>query len=198
MQAVYHKTKEAIREWAVRHAYGPYAAPFLFFFSYAEALFLPAPVETALVPLVLIKARSWLYYVAVATFGSLAGGITGYFIGLLFYETIGVLVVNAYSFEEEIQRISQLLADHVFWATFVAAFTPLPDKVFMPLAGLLRTPFLSFVVALFLGRALRFAVVGFLADRYGAAATRLALKYFREVTLALVVLAALVLWWWFR
>lgn len=192
----YRQLQERVREWSVRHAQGPFATPFLFALAFTETLFFPLPLETALIPLVLIKARSWVYYAAVATVGAVSGSVLGYIIGYVFYETLGAALVNFYSFEEEVLHIKTLLSSHVFSATFVASFTPLPDKVFMPIAGLLNAPFLLFFVALVAGRGLRCVLVAFITDRYGAYVARVVLKYLFETTLVVVaLLAGLFIFW---
>lgn len=191
MGEIYRKVAEKVRGWITRQAQGPHASPFLFVFSFAETLFSPIPVEVALVPLVLTRARSWGYYAFIATVGSTLGGLAGYFIGLFFYDTVGVLIIQAYSFEEEVLQIQTLLTQHVFTATFLAAFTPLPDKIYMPIAGFLQAPFLIFVIALTFGRTARSVLVAYLTHRFGALAARLALRYFAELTLIAALLALL-------
>lgn len=175
----------------LRQAQGPYATPFLFFFGVAEALFFPLPTETVLIPLVLTRARSWIFYALVVAAGTTAGGVMGYVIGAFLYESVGVVLLGLHGAASEIASIRELLSQHVFWTTFVAAFTPLPDKLVMPIAGFLKLPFLSFFFALLLGRVLRAFLVACITDRYGASATKLALRYLTELTIAGVVLVAI-------
>lgn len=193
------KWKENLREWVVRHAQGPYASPFLFMFSYAEALFSPIPVETALVPLVLSRARSWIHYANLAALGSTLGGITGYVIGYFFYDTLGVWIIQSYALAEEALVIQKALSEHVFSTTFIAAFTPLPDKVYMPIAGLLQVPLILFIVALALGRIARSYLVAYVTYAYGPGALRITLKYFTQLTIVgTLLLLAVAAWFFFR
>ena len=191
MRVVYERTREAIRERVVRYSQGRYASPFLFFFSYAETLFSPVPVEMALVPLVLARVRAWWYYALLATLGSTLGGITGYIIGYFFYDAFGVWIVETYSLAEEALVIRQALAEHVFSATLIAAFTPFPDKVYMPIAGLLHAPFFVFISALTLGRTARSFLVAYITHRYGARAVELVERYIKELLLVLLIGALL-------
>jgi len=189
--------KERVQAWVVRHAQGPYANPFLFLFSYIEALFSPIPIETALVPLVLSRARSWFYYANLAALGSTLGGLTGYAIGYFFYDTLGVWIVETYSLAEEAAAVRDALSAHVFSATFIAAFTPFPDKVYMPIAGLLHVPLLLFISALALGRIARSYLVAYVTHAYGRAALQITLRYFKEITIMGLSALAIVLAWFF-
>lgn len=194
----YRNALEGVRLWVERHAQGPYATPFLFLFSVAEAVFFPLPTETVLVPLVLTKARSWVYYALTVAAGTTVGGVLGYLIGFFVYESLGTFLISLHGLMSEVAHVRELLLRHVFWTTFVAAFTPLPDKVVMPIAGFLTLPFLPFFVALLLGRVLRAFLVAWVVDRFGARTAALALHYLAEVTIAGVALAVLVFgFWWF-
>jgi len=191
--------RERLSEWIVRHAQGPYASPFLFAFSYAEALFSPLPVETVLVPLVLSRARSWIHYANLAAVASTLGGITGYIIGYFFYDTLGVWIIQSYSLADEALVIQKALSEHVFSATFVAAFTPLPDKVYMPIAGLLHVPLLLFIGALALGRIARSYLVAYVTHAYGPGVLRITLRYFTQITfIGFFLLLAVLVWAFFR
>lgn len=197
MMRRYRRFIEHLRVWVEHHAQGPYATSFLFFFGIAEAVFFPLPTETILVPLVLTRARNWLFYACVVAAGTTVGGVMGYVIGFFLYESLGAFLISLNGLAPEIAHVRELLTHHVFWTTFVAAFTPLPDKVVMPIAGFLRLPFVPFFIALALGRILRAVMVAWIVDRFGARAAALALHYLAEVTLVGVALALVLLGFWF-
>ena len=51
---------------------------------------------------------------------------------------------------------------------FISSFTPLPYKVFVITAGFLSINLLLFIIISFIGRGLRFYLVSYVSDRYGA------------------------------
>lgn len=192
MMEAYRNALERVRLWIERHAQGPYATPFLFLFGVAEAIFFPLPTETVLIPLTLTKARSWMHYALVVAAGTTVGGVVGYGIGYFLYESLGTFLLSLNGMIAEIEHVRLLLVNHVFWTTFVAAFTPLPDKAVMPVAGFLTLPFVPFVVALALGRILRAGLVAWIVHRYGSRAAQLALHYLAEVTIGGIIVALLI------
>lgn len=185
--------KEALRQWIVRHARSSYAAPFLFIYSLLESVFIPLPTEIVLTPLVIVRHRSWWYYALVATIASVIGGVLSYIIGAFFFDSAGIYLVSLYGLEAEFIRVEMLLERGIFIATFLAAFTPFPWKLFVIAAGFLSAPFGIFLIAALLGRSLRFFIYNYIVHLWGAMAARLVLKYFTRATIGVVLIIALAL-----
>ncbi len=188
--AFLERFKERFRQWVVVNARGPYATPFLAIFSFAESVFFPVPVDVVLIPLVIIRAKSWLYYTVVSSVASVLGGVAGYAIGL-FFSFIGTGIVAFYGLESELALVSSWLSANVFWATFISAFTPIPYKVFTLSAGFLGAPFFMFIVASALGRTLRYTFVSLLAHFWGASLARVVLRNFTIATFLLTFVVIL-------
>src|SRR3989344_2660814 len=68
----------------------PYA---LFGIAFAESSFFPIPPDVLLIPMTIAHKEKWLRNALICTFGSVIGGIFGYFIGLGIYESVGKLLV---------------------------------------------------------------------------------------------------------
>ena len=187
------RLKEALRHWIVRHARSAYAAPFLFFYSLLESVFIPLPTEIVLTPLVIVRHRSWWYYALVATIASVIGGVLSYIIGAFFFDSAGTYLVSLYGLEAEFIRVEVLLKRGIFIATFLAAFTPLPWKLFAIASGFLSAPFGIFLIAALLGRSLRFFIYNYIVHLWGAVVARLVLKYFTRVTIGAAFIIALAL-----
>jgi len=183
---------ERLRAWARENAHGPYAVPALVVLSFAESVFFSVPVDTFLIPLVIIRARSWLYYVLVSSVASVLGGIAGYAIGYFFFDAVGHYIVALYHIESTVQVVASWLSAHAFITTFASAFTPIPYKVFTLSAGLFHVPFLMFFIVSVVGRTLRYLLVGYVAHRFGARLAGVFMERFATITLiALVALVAL-------
>jgi len=182
----FEKMKEKLRLWALVNAHGPYATPSLVLLSFAESVFFPIPVDALLVPLVILRARSWKYYAYVATAASVLGGVVGYALGFFLFSLIGEHIVAIYNLESEVVLVSEWVSRNTFWATFVSAFTPIPYKVFTLSAGLLHAPFFMFFVASILGRFLRYTAVSLIAHVWGAQLVRLVMRNFTIATFAIL------------
>lgn len=126
------------------------------------------------------------YYCAMATIGSLAGCIWLYLLAKKGGE--------AY-FHRRARggagRIRAWVDRNGFVSTFVPAILPppFPFKVFVLADGVFQVPLRTFVIALLVGRGLRYFVEGILAVRYGAVILRFAMSH--ETMLAATVFLTL-------
>ena len=178
---------ERCKVWLVTNSRAPWASPALFLLAFAESIFFPIPVDAFLIPLIIVKARNWVYYAVFASISSVLGGIVGYAVGYFLFDTIGLYVVTLYGLEKEVVMIQGWLSSNAFMATFVSAFTPIPYKVFTITAGLFHTPLFIFIVASLFGRSLRYFLVCYIAHKWGAVIARIFLRHFTIATVAIVL-----------
>ncbi|HTQ33077.1 MAG TPA: DedA family protein, partial [Stellaceae bacterium] len=76
-------------DWCVRAADKPYALWVLAAVAFAESSFFPVPPDIMLLPMSLAQPkRAWLY-ASVCTAASVVGGMLGYAIGALLYDSVG-------------------------------------------------------------------------------------------------------------
>lgn len=184
--------KEALREWTVRHAEGRNAKWWLFGLAFAESSFFPIPPDVLLGAILMTRERvRAFFYAMITTVGSVLGGFFGYAIGYFFFQTIGVWIVSTYHLEAQMETVRTLFIDNAFFAIFVAAFTPIPYKVFTIAAGLFSINLPVFVVASILGRGGRFFAVAGVMRFFGGHIARIVYRYFNLVSLivALVIIA---------
>ena len=78
-------------------------------------------------------------------------------------------------------------------ALSVVAPPPYPMKLFILSAGVFGMPRGKFLLAVLMGRTVRYGLVGYLAVRYGERATELVQGNFASFAVLLVVLALLIL-----
>ncbi|HEY4742111.1 MAG TPA: VTT domain-containing protein [Candidatus Acidoferrales bacterium] len=114
------------------------------------------------------------YYAAMATVGSLAGCIWLYLIAKKSGEALYRRKSGAMA-----ERIRGWVSQNAFLSAFIPALLPppLPFKAFVLAEGVFQVPLRTFVVALLLGRGLRYFVEGILAVRYGEQATTFLLAH---------------------
>lgn len=181
--------KDSLTSWAVRHAEGRNAKWWLFGISFAESSFFPIPPDVLLAAILMTKERvRAFYYASITTAGSVLGGLFGYAIGYFFFQTVGVWLVHTYHLEAQMVTVQKLFADNAFFAIFVAAFTPIPYKVFTIAAGLFGISIPTFIVASILGRGGRFFAVATVMKYFGGHIARAFYEYFNILSLVLVVL----------
>lgn len=181
-------------EWFKERAHGTHAKAWLFLLSFSESSFFLIPPDVLLVPILLVNASRWLYYALFTTLASVLGALFGYLIGAVFYDTVGVAIVEFYGLSSEFGEVSQLFNQNTFWVIFLAAFTPIPFKIFVLAGGLFKVNLLAFVLASVLGRGLRFSLVAYIVRVFGARITYVFLRYTNIATIVLsLIILALVL-----
>lgn len=187
--------KERLKKWSVSHAEGPYSKIWLSFFAFAESSFFPIPIDLLLIPILLARqAHRWFFYATLTVLFSILGGIFGYLIGYLFYETVGATIVSFYGLETQVETVSALFNKNAFSVIFLAAFTPIPYKIFTLSAGLFKINFVSFIIASILGRGIRFYVEAYLMKVFGSRISKLLYRYFNIFSILFILLAGIVVY----
>lgn len=175
------------RDFVVRHAQSVHAEAWLFALAFAESSFFPIPPDVMLVVMLLAGSERFIYYSALTTVGSVMGGLFGYIIGAAFFELFGAPIVAFYGLESQVEQVAALFSTNAFWAIFMAAFTPIPYKVFTIAAGLFRIDVGVFILASFAGRGMRFFGEGLIMRLYGQRLGAIAYKYFNLFTLLVAI-----------
>ena len=179
--------KARAEHWAQEKAHGKQAKWWLAAIALTEASFQPLPPDVMLIAILVAGADRWMRYAGLTTVASVVGGIFGYAIGVLLYDTVGKSLIDAYGLSDTVALVGKKFADNAFWTVFVSAFTPIPYKVFTISAGLFGINFFIFTVASFLGRGLRFFALGYAMRLFGARIGVVAFRYFNIILLAAVI-----------
>lgn len=157
-----------IYDWTVDKAESPYALIILACVAFAESSFFPIPQEAMMIPMIVAAPhRAWLV-AGVATLASVAGAVLGYLIGYLFYDGIGIQLLEFYGKADRYEEFQTLYTDHGVLAVAIGAITPFPFKVTTIVSGLLQMNFASFAIVCLLARGFRFFLIAALLRRYGA------------------------------
>jgi membrane protein YqaA with SNARE-associated domain len=157
-------------------------------YLFVNQVFFPIPPDVLLVALVLGSNKRWFHFALICTLGSVCGGIAGYGIGYLLMESVGAKIITFYNAEEYFLKVMSWYAEWDFWIVFIAAFSPIPYKVFTISSGVFQTHLLGFVLASAIGRGLRFFIVAYLLFKIGPPMKIFIDKYFDLLCLLFVIL----------
>ena len=187
-----HSYKERAYNWMSERAEGKHAKRWLAVFAFTESSFFPVPPDVLLVGMIALGAKKWKELAWITAIASLLGGMLGYLIGVVFFDAIGVGLVEFYHLQEELEIVRGHFEKNAFLAIFVSAFTFIPYKIFTIAAGLFKINFWSFVLGSALGRGLRFFLVAYITKLFGKRVLDTALKYFNIASALLIIL--IVVW----
>ncbi len=174
-------------DWVLKQSEKPYAVWILFFVALAEASFFPLPPDILLLPMA-ITARDRAYrYAAIATVGSVIGGLIGYGIGALAMATIGQWIVETYHLQNAFQTFHDGFNKYGVWIIVAKGLTPIPFKLVTIASGVAGLNLLSFILACIVTRGARFFLISALVRRYGAPIQTFIEKHMNLVALAILV-----------
>src|SRR5258708_27398869 len=154
-------------DWCIDAAGKPYAAWVLGAVSFVESSFFPVPPDIMLIPMALAKPdRAWRYAV-ICTLTSVAGGILGYLIGAVLYDSVGLWLVRLYGYGGKIEAVREAYAQYGHWIILLKGLTPIPYKIVTIASGFAGYNFGLFVFLSLLTLGARFFARAFLLKRYG-------------------------------
>ena len=190
---------KSLYRWVLHWADTPYGTPALFLLSFAESSFFPIPPDVLQIALSVSKPRRSFYYAGVSVVASVLGAVLGWFIGCVLWTTIGSFVMAHLGWlgftPENFDQVAELYQQYGFLAILVAAFTPLPFKVFTITAGIFNIGLPVLLLASVLGRSARFFAVATCMYVFGPPVKGLIDKYFEwaMIVFALLLIGGFVL-----
>jgi len=137
----------------------------VFVIAFADSALLGMPVDLIVATYVYHDRRRLLLYIAMASLGSALGSIPLYVVGYLG----GEKVLRKRISEERFLKIHRSFEQHEFWALMFPGMLPppMPYKIFVLGAAVFEMRFRDFLVAIFLGRFVRFLVLSVLVLWFG-------------------------------
>ncbi len=135
--------------------------------SFAESSVFPIPPDILIIPMVLAaRHRAWLI-ATVCTLASVAGGLAGYAIGALLFDTVGQPIVEFYGYLDRYAEFQQGYEEWGAWIVAGAGFTPFPYKVITITSGVMNLDLMVFMIASVLSRGARFFLLAALLWYFG-------------------------------
>lgn len=157
------KPKRKLRQRLINATHSKHGKAFLYFITFIESAFFPIPPDFLVVPMIVAKPESWKKLGFWVSFWSILGSFLGYFIGAVLFASVGHLIIETYSLQDEMLRVGEFYNNNAFWSLIVAAFTPLPYKVFTIAAGVFKVNLVTFAIASIIGRGARYMLVSYIA-----------------------------------
>ncbi len=155
-------------DWTMAWAEHPRALWVLAAVALVESSVFPIPPDVLMIPMILAAPRRAWLIAGVTLVASVLGGLLGYAIGALAFDTIGQPILDALGKADKIDAFNARFNDLGFWAVLTAGVTPFPFKVITIMSGWTGMPLGTFVVTSIIARGLRFFVVAGLLWRFGA------------------------------
>ena len=165
-------------QWTMSLSESPRAVWALAAVSFAESSFFPIPPDVVLVPMSLAKPKMAWRYAAICTIASVLGGIVGYAIGALLFDTVGQWLINLYGYGAKMDALREAYDKWGALLILIKGVTPIPYKLVTIVSGLLAYNFPLFVGLSIITRGARFFILAALLNRFGDQARTLLDRYF--------------------
>lgn len=154
-------------DWTLSLAAHPRALWALALVAFVEASVFPIPPDVLMIAMIVATPRRAFLIAGVATLASVAGGMLGYAIGALAFETVGRPALEALGKGPAIEAFNIRFNDFGFWSVLIAGLTPFPYKVITIMSGWTGMSLPVFVGTSILARAARFFLVAALLWKFG-------------------------------
>src|SRR5665647_777405 len=154
-------------DWCIDAAHKPHAMWTLGAIAFAESSFFPVPPDVMLIPMALARPERAYVMAAWCTLASVAGGILGYAIGALLYDSVGAWLIHLYGYGDKVETFRAAYAQWGAWIILLKGLTPIPYKIVTITSGFAGYNFALFILFSIIARAGRFFMLAFLLHRYG-------------------------------
>ncbi len=156
-------------DWTISLAARKSAEVWLAVIAFIESSIFLVPADVLFLPMALARPARAYRLALVATAASTLGGVAGYFLGFLAYETIAQPILNFYGKLEAFESLRSCTDENTIALLLVTsglAHLP-PIKVVTILAGVVHASFLIFVASCILARGARFFALAWALKKYG-------------------------------
>ncbi|HTM94675.1 MAG TPA: YqaA family protein [Croceibacterium sp.] len=178
----------SLYNWVMAKAAHPKAEWWLAAFAFVEASFFPIPPHPLLGLMCLAEPKKAVRFAAVATVASVLGGLLGYAIGALLYDSVGAQLLHLLGMTDTFPVAACYLREYGAEIIMIKGATPIPFKLLTITAGFIGMGLVPFILASIVSRSISFLVVGVLFRLFGAPIKRFIDKYLGLATAGFVVL----------
>ena len=188
-------------EWTYleRFAESEWSLIILAIMAFIESVFSPLPPDPLLIAMGLLSTNQAIFFGVICTLFSVLGAVFGYGLGKWFGKPLLSKMIS----DSLVEKTENFFNQYGVWAILIAAFTPIPYKVFAILSGILQLNMKKFLIASFIGRGGRFITLGVLIAIFGDDIRGFLENEFQTITIlggAFLVVSLILAWgyFWFR
>jgi membrane protein YqaA with SNARE-associated domain len=185
-----------IYTWASQKANSRFAPHWLGLIFFLELVFF-LPMDALLLVFCLENPARRYRYAAMATLGSIASALVGYYVGILAWGAISPFVLDHLFSTAFFEHLSRHYQDHQNLAVFLGSFLPLPFKAITLSAGACELALMPFIGMVVLARSIRFFLIAALVHRWGVQIKAFVDRHFHRFMVAIgakIVLAITFFW----
>ena len=154
-------------DWCIEAAHKPHAMWTMGLIAFAESSFFPVPPDVMLIPMSLARPQRAYVMALWCTIASVLGGLLGYAIGALLYDSVGHWLIQLYGYGDKVDAFRAAYAQWGAWIILLKGLTPIPYKIVTITSGFANYNLGLFIVFSVIARATRFFLLAFLLHRYG-------------------------------
>jgi membrane protein YqaA with SNARE-associated domain len=180
--------------WTLTLAASPQAPWALAAIAFAEASFFPIPPDIVLVPMALAQPKRAWTYATICTLASVTGGMLGYAIGALLYDTVGLWLIELYHYGDKVDSLRAFYQQYGGLFILVKGLLPIPYKLVTIITGLLGYNFALFVLLSLITRGARFFILAGLVNRFGEPIKAALERHFTIIVLLFLALIVVGFW----
>src|SRR6201988_4347064 len=155
-----------IYDWCIAAADKPYALWIMAGVSFAESSFFPIPPDVMLLPMSLARPKRAWWFATICTIASVAGGLVGYGIGALLYDSLGQWLVHIFNLTAKVKPFRQSYAEWGAIIILLKGLTPIPYKLVTITSGFAGYNIWLFILCSLVPRVGRFFIVAIVLHRY--------------------------------
>src|SRR6476659_5054712 len=149
-------------DWCLTAAHKPHAMWIMGAVSFAESSFFPVPPDVMLIPMALARPERAYVMAAWCTVTSVLGGLLGYSIGALLYDSLGAWLISLYGYGDKVEAFRAAYNEWGMWIILLKGLTPIPYKIVTITSGFAAYSFPLFVLFSLITRGGRFFLAAFL------------------------------------
>jgi membrane protein YqaA with SNARE-associated domain len=174
----------------------------LFIFAFADASFLPLPVTTFFLVLILLNRRKLYKYILFVVLGTITGALAGYTIGHYawvkpdgeFTGVVQFLFNNIPGFSLAVyEKVQTLYTKWDFWILSGATVTPLPYGMFSVTSGAFNINIFIFFVTTLISQVIKYVFLAFFTVIIGPKIRKLSELDWKPVAIIIPVLIVIII-----
>lgn len=167
-----------------------YGLWFVGFISFIESMLtIPIVTDPFMVAYILLHRKNIVMAVIVTTITSVLGGLAAYIMAAYFIDlALGMLTADTVT---QFYDLANKFKDSTFILGFLGAITPVPFTLAALAAGAIKGNLVLFLLGCFIGRIIRYGIVGYLTYLYGHQALKIARENAWPLTILAVIISVL-------